>query len=50
MDFRNTASPAPRKEYETNTGDQISNSLTDSRLTTGALQLAEGSHLIFAET
>lgn len=38
VDYLNTASLAPRKDYETN------------RLITGALQLAEGSHLIFDET
>ncbi|XP_009363800.1 mini-chromosome maintenance complex-binding protein-like [Pyrus x bretschneideri] len=38
VDYLNTASLAPRKDYET------------SRLITGALQLAEGSHVIFDET
>ncbi|XP_050158536.1 mini-chromosome maintenance complex-binding protein-like isoform X4 [Malus sylvestris] len=38
VDYLNTASLAPRKDYET------------SRLITGALQLAEGSHMIFDET
>ncbi|XP_061997947.1 mini-chromosome maintenance complex-binding protein [Rosa rugosa] len=38
VDYLNTASLAPKKDYETN------------RLITGALQLAEGSHLIFDET
>ncbi|XP_050385931.1 mini-chromosome maintenance complex-binding protein [Argentina anserina] len=38
VDYLNNASLAPKKDYETN------------RLITGALQLAEGSHLIFDET
>lgn len=38
VDYLNTASLSPKKDYETN------------RLITGALQLAEGSHLIFDET
>lgn len=38
VDYLNTASLAPRKDYDNN------------RLATGVLQLAEGSHIIFDET